>query len=223
MRIDKAIAEAQFFSKLCEIIEKPKVRLTFWGGRYFSVEGYEGEFAIDDLAMRISKMVEKNFEFSEEQRPYGKQISGKIETLYGDLDRLIKKSCWLTRLFATFWRWHSVMPYGFPGEAWGRWCWMGKDRYFFDCYTRPQFQRVFGCSPEDAKRKRGFSLSKIHVGMHLNYPERWEINKKPDYTMRNQVYSFFQNQMEKIYPSSSEREVGPLGSSKLKWISDEEE
>lgn len=179
MNIKEALTKVQSFEELWPIVEQSNEKLSCLGARYISVHGYEGTLHIDALAERVIAMVRKNFEFTEQERKFGKLIAKKINHIYEENDKRIERSNCFTRILCMI-REFLFCPM-LPTFGSTRWVWRAESECFaFEYYTRSQFQSVFGLSPEEAKNQ-GYQLG---YRSRTGDPERWGIIKEPSSDLR---------------------------------------
>ena len=87
-----------------KLLADASVKLTFWGSRAVTVNGYSGFIYLDDLAKRVScaSCRYNNENFSARERYAGLKISDKLSTFYTNTDKALSKACPLTWIFNGF-------------------------------------------------------------------------------------------------------------------------
>lgn len=141
MLLCKALKNAKSYEDIRNILDKPKeklkVKISIFGVPKISIKGYLFSISVDDLAFRIERMVEKNFEFTEEERVHGKLISSKIDFFYSEIEKQEKKINCITKIFRHIYR-HIDSTKVFWQQEYCR---------MFDAYTKKQYEKKFGHSP----------------------------------------------------------------------------
>lgn len=164
MKIENIFAEIQSYEKLCSLTEKAEPKISFWGSRYIVIEGYEGYLDLHSITQCLFQLIEKNYEFNEKERAYGKRIAARIDYIYNKSTEILKTCCCITRVFV-FLRNLSIIITPSLTTYWKQY----DGRSSFEFYTRQQFYKVFGYQPEDAE-KRGIKLGEWIHDIH-----RWCI------------------------------------------------
>jgi hypothetical protein len=134
-----------------------EVKLTFWGARYLSVNGYKCTAHIDNLAGRVIEWVRLNPDFNEAERAHGKSLAKKIVDIYSQSDRQVMGSNFFTRILTAFRDFHFSGFCNFSSfySSTIRHQWLGRSQWgiepgfqeIFECYTKQQFQTVLGRDP----------------------------------------------------------------------------
>lgn len=162
MKLSESVASSQSFLDLQSIIMdqssgKTKIcpKLSFWGGRYIQVLGYNGTADIDELAAKVIKLVyQKNFTFTDEERVIGNRIAGLISDAYHQSDAQVANANFLTRLFCflrecTYGLFeHDPNPINSQRTcSKTRWVWLNPDSggmcRVFSYYTSEQYEEKF--------------------------------------------------------------------------------
>lgn len=160
------------YEELYHLANKSIPQHSFFGSRYITIEGCQRELSLDTLTERLLQLVNKNTEFSEVERKYGKLIAKKINWIYEKSDKQVMSSNFLTRILVYL---NDILFYIFPKNrhlSWAKWSWqVGFDDSVFEYYTRNQFQKAFWISPEVAKES-GWDLGFRTSG---STPERWRV------------------------------------------------
>jgi len=111
MLLSKELEKIKFFEGLtaaAKILEKAEASTSFWGGRLFKVQGYEGTYSVHSLAIKMLDFLDEirlslRGSFlgccSLEDRVAGVQICQKIAALYQETDKLLISSNIITRVF----------------------------------------------------------------------------------------------------------------------------
>jgi len=158
-----AILEAQTFTTLLPLIQKAHPNISFWGQRYVHIVGHKGTWPIDTLVDHVLKMVERNFDFNEEERKAGKEIASLIDRLYVISDDQTQHLNYLTYIFCKLRDWWTR---DLEANGYGpRFQWHDGKNKIFEYYTKTQYQIVFQSSP-----------SHIPDLIATNCPDRWLLN-----------------------------------------------
>ncbi len=166
MKIENFFASAQSYEKLCEVAEKAKPKISFWGSEYIVVQGYDGYLGINSITKRLFELVKKNHDFDEVHRNYGKRITLRINHSYDRSDEILKICNFFTKMF--------VFLRSFGCSINLREYWETYERKFiFDSYTPSQFNLIFGYSINGA-RERGVRLAQLEYDTN-----RWRILPNP--------------------------------------------
>lgn len=134
------------YSSLQELVDKSSPSVSIWGGRNLKVKGVRFPVSLDDVAYRLFSMVEKNIEFSEEDRGRGKIIVCKIDGFYKETE----KSYLATRnpMKRVLYYIRNIFLLFLETE----WHWSFGDKDFFELYTKTQYNNVFKKNPIEENR-----------------------------------------------------------------------
>ncbi len=156
MQIQEAFQQVSTFEELSNIAEKAELKLSFWGRTYFTVKGYSGYLqGLDIFTIHLTNLLEqKNFEFSERERAFGKKIRKKIDFIYEQDYWLYKNSHFITKKFKEIRdRYESLLVY--MGYIKGNIDLLLRDEWFNECksmvfelYNKNQYIQTFGYDPE---------------------------------------------------------------------------
>jgi len=188
INIKNAIYNANTFTELCQIAENAEPKLSFWGGRYVEVKGYDGYLDIDDLAARTMQLIKDNPHFEEEERPAGRNLAKRVDYIYDESIAQVKSTCNLFTKILAFFRSLDfsglcpLTPRCLTTETY--WQWRGEDicyfeesteRYFnqFDnLYTSVQFEKTFGFRVIDENYNRTSYANSPSAGYWLPPTEK---------------------------------------------------
>ncbi len=149
MELERAIFQAKSLEELLPIVQKADAKMSFWGWRHVSVDGYEGSVSRYALSIRVNEIVEKDPEFDDHERSFGKMVVSHITRLYDAGTQMLDKSCFLTSFFCLIREiWMNVFSYKCE-DPYERWITYHQNQ-FYECYTRNQYQEVFGREPPNA-------------------------------------------------------------------------
>jgi hypothetical protein len=149
------------FNTVKNMAENAKIHLSFGGCYYFTVKGYNGYISgADAFLIKVMELVKKtNYEFDENQRDAGWEISKKIDQFYENQNTIYKNSCLLTKILSVIReifndRTNSRSEYCslklFPNyvDKNLRWPWLDFfDSMLFALYTPNQYRKVFKKAP----------------------------------------------------------------------------
>lgn len=166
MKITDVFAEAQSYETLCALAEEMEPKLSFFGKEYLCTPKYQGYLEPDDITARLFELLKNNLEFNELNRTYGKKISCRINVIYEKSDEILKAANFFTKLLVFL---RGICCSNFARDEWI----LNEKRATFEYYTRSQFNRAFGYSPEEAE-SRGIRLSEAKGLQH-----RWRIMPNP--------------------------------------------
>jgi hypothetical protein len=166
--INQSYTGIQTFQGLWGIVEKPNVHLSFWGRRYITAPGYEGDCDLHDLNEQIVYISNHYFDLSEKERELGKNIAGRLDDLYETSDEQLEKS-FIAFIFSYF---REIYLYGkWEGAE------ANRERAIFTYYTAQKYLEVFGESPDikdefiqhtcckrNEKQKNGCACPSIYLG-----------------------------------------------------------
>jgi len=159
MNIKNALSDAVSFKDILYMADKSKPKISFFGYKSISVAGYNSFLNLDDLAASTMKAIEKNFNFTEEERAIGKELAKRIDKIYEESDELVKMSNIFTRIIHALRKFISdLCDCGYNT----RFYWEVIERKDFEFYTKEQYQIVFNKSPK----------SEPHL-MQTGCPPRW--------------------------------------------------
>jgi hypothetical protein len=144
MNINDRLSAANSFKDLFDIAAKSTPQISFFGSKSISVNGYTGVLNLDDLAASTMKTIEKNFNFTEEERAIGEVLAKRIDKIYEESDELVKMSNIFTRIIHAFRKFiNDLCDCGY------------NTRFYWDCersnfkfYTKEQYQNVFNKLPK---------------------------------------------------------------------------
>lgn len=115
------------------LLERSTSNISFFGGKYITVEGIAGYVYMGSLVNRVALLVKKDWNFTMQQRVHGKIIDAKITKLFDELDEKMKNANFLTRIFS-----YIRECFSDPQFRWTEW-W----QHTFDFYTLAQLNRDF--------------------------------------------------------------------------------
>lgn len=96
----KTIDVSSNLSEIKEMLDKSKVKVTFWGSRVVEVQGFTGSIYLDDLAIKITEAGHKRSEtddLSLKERIAGITIVNKVKRFYTDSDSQMEEANFFTR------------------------------------------------------------------------------------------------------------------------------
>ncbi len=149
MELERAIFQAKSLEELLPIVQKADAKMSFWGWRHVSVDGYEGSVSRYALSIRVNEIVEKNPEFDDRERSFGKEVVSHITRLYDEGTLMLNNSCFLTSFFCLIREiWMNIFSYKCedPYERWVTY----HQNDFYEGYTINQYREVFGHEPANA-------------------------------------------------------------------------
>jgi len=154
MRASEILSQTSSFGDLLAIAKNAKPQISCFGYEYLTVSGYAGTLYIDVLAESTIKLIKKNFNFAENDRPILKELSGRIDKIYEESDILVKASNLLIRIFYAIRKFISATLDGGKGV---RFDWEVDENQNFKYYTKEQFLKAFGRLPtkEDHQAEAG--------------------------------------------------------------------
>lgn len=162
MSIELAFSKTTSYEKLYDFSMKVEPEISFWGARYIVAKGYAGSLDIDSITQRTFELFDKNQEFNELERIYGKKISKRIDTIYCKSDEMSETCNLFTKILLFF---RSFSCYTRARTIWQR----EEGNCIFESYTRSQFNKMFGYPIEEAKRNG------VHVEELFYMPNVWRI------------------------------------------------
>lgn len=156
MDIAESLKTINNFNDLDTFLESGKVKITFWGKRVVSVDGYKRSIEIDRIVDKFISIMKNNTEFDESERPLLKKVTASIDSLYQQSDILMSKANFLTRLFESI-----VFLFSRNSCSKQRWNWdiSDNENYYYcvdnnigyhhicNLYTASQYKKVFGKEP----------------------------------------------------------------------------
>ncbi len=151
------------FKDFYQLLDGAQSDVSFWGNRYVTVGLYSGSLPIDLLPIYTMKVVNKNINFDEEERSFGKKVVKKINELYLKSEKSAAKKNCLTRLFfaiVEYWI-SNIKDCGYGT----RFHWE-HDNDIFEYYTKMQYKKKFKTSPGqlDWRLPDGRKLYQMHYG-----------------------------------------------------------
>ncbi|NGX47636.1 MAG: hypothetical protein K1000chlam3_01015 [Chlamydiae bacterium] len=174
MNINDFFSTVQSYEELYHVAEKATPHHSFFGSRFITVQGYQGQLPLDAIMERVLQLEKKNIEFNETERKYGQFIVKKIDWIYEKSDEQVRASNIFSQLFVYL---NDIFFYILPKNrhiSWVREDWkMGFTDLFFEYYTRRQFLKAFWITPEVA-RQSGWDLG---FKVSSSKPDRWSVNK----------------------------------------------
>lgn len=125
---------------LNEFIGKASSKVSFWGSRVITVEGYAGSYKLNDLSEKVLAIGRK---FSEQddmtllERINGIEITKKLQSLYKQSDDELGKVNWFSRLL----NWVSELSlYPYTTRFWVE----NSLKRDFRSFSEAKFKEVFG-------------------------------------------------------------------------------
>ncbi|WP_042280048.1 hypothetical protein [Candidatus Protochlamydia sp. R18] len=159
MNFQQVLTSTQSFVKLEPVINQASDEISFWGKRYIYIQRYKQDFPLHDLvACIIEIVIQKEFEFSPEEREAGRKIAAKINQLYQNNDNKLENKNLITRqlckLRDAWLNWTT--PYYSP-----RFKWEHTFNNFFEYYTKKQYIILFGCEANNSDQVIRINNSKF--------------------------------------------------------------
>lgn len=152
--IDKPYVGLETYQTFQTILDKSSGNVSFFGQRYFSIPNsreYKGYCSMSHLFARIERLVQENFDFSEEERKIGRHLINRIKLLDCQAAQKITNGCFLTFWFTgflTMLREELEISFYGPRYEWNERIEDSQDAYF-NYYTLNQYRTVFGKDPSD--------------------------------------------------------------------------
>jgi len=185
MRASEILSQASSFGDLLTIAKNATPQISCFGYEYFTVSGYAGTLYIDALAESTIKLITKDLNFAEEDRPILKELSGRIDKMYEESDILVKASNLITRIFYAIRKFISDAIDGGKGV---RFHWEEVENRNFKYYTKEQFLKAFGRLPTKGD----------HQAEAGNTPRWYSQDVKSDASMLSSLSGAAQSVLEQI-------------------------
>lgn len=166
MKVNTAIKNAHDFKELNDIASSGQPKVSFWGRFYVQYKGsYQGTSSLDSLAKKALELVDKNPNFNEEERVYGRALEQRISWMYDEShDGLIYPIQKFGHQFLDVLRMLSNAIKGFYDECM-EYKWHCR-RNLFNYYNKKQFKTAFGLTPKEAN----MDDKKNGIGDGWHYP-----------------------------------------------------
>ncbi len=130
------------FSDFSKFLERAELTLSLWQGRRVVFKGCSGSTTVGQIIHTLYALVEKDPDFSEEERVIGKCIAARIDRLYMESQTIFEKAvvdhesgylCYFLTLLTDTSKEDSAHEY--------HWNLVGRE--LFDYYTETQYQSAF--------------------------------------------------------------------------------
>ena len=99
MNIEQVLSEARTFTDLRKIVEKTQPKVSFWGGYYVEVDGYEGSIPLDTLTEYVIAMIQSRPNFGDRENKDAMVLEDRINYFYTTSEVLVNDGNCLTYLF----------------------------------------------------------------------------------------------------------------------------